>query len=138
MERLVTSAIVALSIAVVGALLLWSHNSLDAWRQALSGPLFNSLGWYFLVVGVTFGVYRFASALVAVSAGRKSRFAAVWIYTRWVLLSGVVAWVFSLGSGGNLARATAALKGFVALAVVGLFGTSAGVKEADSKGKFKQ
>ncbi len=138
MSKFLTAAIVALSIAVVGGLLLWSRGMLGAWGVVLDEPYLDSLWLYFFITGATFGVYRFAWSMVAVSPGGKSRSAATWLYVRWVLLSGAIAWIFGQFPGSDRRQADRAMKAFIPLVVVGLIGTARGVKETTTKAGFKQ
>ncbi|HKQ78200.1 MAG TPA: hypothetical protein VJ810_31160 [Blastocatellia bacterium] len=131
-RRALTVVVTLFVIVMVMVVLLWTHGFLFEWRKL---PLHTVAEWlwrYFVTVSVTILCYRFAAALVGLNAAELTRSRKIWLYSRWALFTGIAAWLFSL-FGDKVANGVTAIKGFVALLVVGLIGTRAGIIENERK-----
>jgi len=149
-RKLLTVAIVALTIIAVGTGLLYLHGMLDAWRRIRYGSILFSLSRYATVGACAFGIYHLAR-LTASNPPGKSDLWPLWRYLRCVLASGAIGFLISatLGTsmedaaplrGGEVVAdyvpsdvqgATFALKIFLGVLLPGLVGTSVGIREAE-------
>ena len=140
MRKLLTPAIVALTIGAIGAFMVWVFVPLSAWRRVVSDRMLWSLTLYFLTIFAAFFLYVFTTTFVRIEAKRKEKLSSCWLYVQWVLISGAI----GLFAGGlynpgedlrftsNAAhKAANALTIFAILLVTGLIGTGVGLGKLD-------
>ena len=129
---LLSVTILIFVVCAVGMLALWL---LGARRIDFD---YDPLARYFLTIATTFFTYRFASFVARGKSG-------LWPYLQWVIIAGLVSWgcaaLLRKYTGGDLPgigdiatltsseRSTAFLKIYPALVVVGMAGTSQGMRE---------
>jgi H+/Cl- antiporter ClcA len=138
MRKLLTPAIVALSIGAIVAFMIWVFVPLDAWRRVLSDQMLWSLMLYFLAVFAAFFLYVCTTTFVRIEAKRKEELNARWLYVQWVLISGAIGLfaggLYNPGEDSDY-RSVAAHKAANALTVfaiflaAGLLGTAAGLNK---------
>jgi hypothetical protein len=135
-RKLLTPAIVALSIGAIGAFIIGVFVPLGAWRRALSDRMLWSLALYFLAIFAAFFLYVCTTTLVRIEAKRKGKVSARWLYVQWVLISGVIGifagGLYNPGEDSNYTsravhRAANALTVFAVFLVMGLIGTAVGL-----------
>jgi hypothetical protein len=136
MRKLLTPAIVALSIAAIGAFMIWVFVPLGAWRRVLSDRMLWSLTLYFLAIFAAFFMYVCTTTFVRIEAKRKEKLSVRWLYVRWVLISGVIGLfaggLYTPGEDSNYTSSAAhkaanALTVFAIFLVTGLIGTAVGL-----------
>src|SRR5215510_16142475 len=136
MRKLLTPAIVALSIGAIGAFMVWVFVPLSAWRRVLSDRMLWSLMLYFLVIFAAFFLYVCTTTFVRIEAKKKEKLSARWLYVQWVLISGVIglfaSGLYNPGVDSNYAsiaahKAANALTVFAIFLVTGLIGTAVGL-----------
>jgi hypothetical protein len=136
MRKLLTPAIVALSIGAIGAFLIWVFVPLGAWRRALSDRMLWSLMLYFLAIFAAFSLYVCTTTFVRIEAKRKEKLSARWLYVQWVLISGAIGLfaggLYNPGGDSNYTssdahKAANALTVFAIFLVAGLLGTAVGL-----------
>src|SRR5262245_24586558 len=142
MRKLLTPAIVALTIGAIGAFMVWVFVPLSAWRRVVSDRMLWSLILYFLTIFAAFFLYVCTTTFVRIEAKRKENINARWLYVQWVLISVAV----GLLAGGlynpaedsrftsNAAhKAANALTVFAIFLVAGLIGTGVGLGKLDKE-----
>ena len=140
MRKLLTPAIIALSIVAIGSFMIWVFVPLNAWRRALSDRMLWSLMLYFLAIIAAFSLYVCTTTFVRIEAKRKEKLSALWLYLQWVLISGAIG-LFAGGiynPGGDSShtssaahKAANALTVFAVFLVTGLIGTAVGLGKHD-------
>ncbi len=134
--KLLTPAIVALSIGVIGAFMIWVFVPLGAWRRVLSDQMLWSLALYFLAIFAAFFIYVCTMIIVRIEAKKKEKLSARWLYVQWVLISGVIGLcaggLYNPDGDSNYAsvaahKAANALTVFAIFLVTGLIGTAVGL-----------
>ena len=80
MRKLLTPAIVALSIGTIGAFMVWVFVPLSAWRRVLNDRMLWSLMLYFLVIFAAFFLYVCTTTFVRIEAKRKEKLSGRWLY----------------------------------------------------------
>jgi hypothetical protein len=136
LRKLLTPAIVALSIGAIGAFIIWVFVPLGAWRRALSDRILWSITLYFSAIFAAIFLYVCTTTFVRIEAKRKEKLSARWLYLQWVLISGAI----GLLAGGlynpgrdsyytSIAahKAANALAVFAISLVAGLSGTAVGL-----------
>ena len=140
MRKLLTPAIVALSIGAIGAFLVRVFVPLGAWRRVLSDRMLWSLLLYFMVIFAAFFLYVCTTTFVRIEAKRKEKLSGRWLYVQWVLISGAIGlFAGGLYNPGEDARYTSnaahkaanALMVFAIFLVTGLIGTGVGLGKLD-------
>jgi hypothetical protein len=140
MRKLLTPAIVALSIGAIGAFMIWVFVPLSAWRRVLSDRTLWSLTLYFLAIFAAFFLYVCTTTFVRIEAKRKEKLSARWLYVQWVLISGAMGlFAGGLYNPGEDSRYTSsathkaanALTVFAIFLVTGLIGTGVGLGKLD-------
>jgi hypothetical protein len=136
MRKLLTPAIVALSIAAIGAFMIWVFVPLSAWRSVLSDRTLWSLMLYFLAIFAAFFLYVCTTTFVSIEAKRKDKLNARWLYVQWVLISGLIG-LFAGGlynpdrdsnyTSSAAQKAANVLTVFSIFLVSGLIGTAVGL-----------
>ena len=138
MRKLLTPAIVALSIAAIVAFMIWVFVPLSAWRRVLSDQTLWSLMLYFLAIFAAFSLYVCTTTFVRIDAKRKGKLNARWLYVQWVLISGLIGLfaggIYNPGGDSNYTSSAAhkaanALTVFAIFLVAGLLGTAAGLSK---------
>lgn len=136
MRKLLTPAVVALSIGAIGAFMIWVFVPLSAWRRALSDRMLWSLMLYFLAIFAAFSLYICTTTFVRIEAKRKEKLSVRWLYVQWVLISGAIGLfaggLYTPGEDSNYRsiaahKAANALTVFAIFLVAGLLGTAAGL-----------
>jgi len=136
MRKLLTPAIVALSIGAIVAFIIWVFVPLGAWRRALSDQMLWSLMLYFLAIFAAFFLYVCTTTFVRIEAKRKEKVSARWLYVQWVLISGAIGLfaggIYNPGGDSNYTsiaahKAANALTIFAIFLVAGLLGTAVGL-----------
>jgi len=136
MRKLLTPAIVALSIGAIGSFMIWVFVPLSAWRRALSDRMLWSLMLYFLAILAAFSLYVCTTTFVRIEAKKKDKLSALWLYVQWVLISGVIGLfaggIYNPGGDSNYTSSAAhkaanALTVFAIFLVAGLLGTAVGL-----------
>jgi hypothetical protein len=140
MRKLLTPAIIALSIGTIGAFMVWVFVPLSAWRRALNDRMLWSLMLYFLVIFAAFFLYVCTTTFVRIEAKRKEKLSPRWLYVRWVLISGAIG-LFAGGlynpgedskyTSSAAHKAANALTVFAVFLVTGLIGTAVGLGKQD-------
>jgi hypothetical protein len=140
MRKLLTPAIVALSIAAICAFMIRVFVPLSAWRRVLSDQMLWSLTLYFLAILAAFFMYVCTTTFVRIEVKRKEKVNARWLYVQWVLISGLVGlFAGGLYNPGDALRYTSsaahkaanALTVFAILLVTGLIGTAVGLGKVE-------
>jgi hypothetical protein len=140
MRKLLTPAIVALSIGTIGAFMVWVFVPLSAWRRVLSDRMLWSLMLYFLVIFAAFFLYVCTTTFVRIEAKRKEKLSGRWLYVQWVLISGAIGLfaggVYNPGEDSRYTSSAAhkaanALTIFAVFLVTGLIGTAVGLGKQD-------
>jgi hypothetical protein len=140
MRKLLTPAIVALTIGAIGAFMVRVFVPLSAWRRVLSDRMLWSLILYLLAVFAAFFLYVCTTTFVRIEAKRKEKLNARWLYVQWVLISGVIGlFAGGLYNPGEDSRYTSsaahkaanALTVFAVFLVTGLIGTAVGLGKQD-------
>ena len=140
MRKLLTPAIVALSIGAIGAFMIWVFVPLSAWRRVLSDRTLWSLTLYFLAIFAAFILYACTTIIVRIEAKRKEKLSARWLYVQWVLISGVIGLfaggLYNPGGDSNYTsisahKAANSLTVFAVFLVTGLIGTAVGLGRHD-------
>jgi len=135
-RKLLTPAIVALSIGAIGAFIIWVFVPLGAWRRVLSERMLWSLALYFLVIFAALFLHVCTTILVRIEAKKKEKLSARWLYVQWVLISGVIGLfaggLYNPGVDSNYTsiaahKAANALTVFAIFLVTGLIGTAVGL-----------
>jgi hypothetical protein len=138
MRKLLTPAIIALSIVAIGSFMIWVFVPLNAWRRALSDRMLWSLMLYFLAILAAFSLYVCTTTFVRIEAKRKEKLSALWLYLQWVLISGAIGLfaggIYNPGGDSNYTSSAAhkaanALTVFAIFLVAGLLGTAAGLSK---------
>jgi hypothetical protein len=141
MRKLLTPAIVALSIGAIGSFMIWVFVPLGAWRRVLSDQMLWSLTLYFLAIFAAVFLYACTTAFVRVDSKRKKNMSARWLYVQWVLISGAIGLfaggLYNPGGDSNYMsiaahKAANAVTVFVILLVVGLIGTAVGLGKLEN------
>ena len=141
MGKLLTSAMVALTIVAVGAFTIWVFMPLGAWRRALNDRMLWSLALYILAIVAAVFLYACTTVFVRINAKRKDRkgkekLNTRWLYAQWVLFSGAigifVAGLYNHGGDANYPsiaahKAANALTIFSIFLIAGLIGTTVGL-----------
>ena len=140
MRKLLTPAIVALSIGTIGAFMVWVFVPLSAWRRVLSDRMLWSLMLYFLVIFAAFFLYVCTTTFVRIEAKRKEKLNGRWLYVQWVLISGAIGLfaggLYNPGEDSRYVSSAAhkaanALMVFAVFLVSGLIGTAVGLGRQD-------
>jgi hypothetical protein len=140
MRKLLTPAIVALSIGAIGGFMVWVFVPLSAWRRVLSDRMLWSLLLYFMVIFAAFFLYVCTTTFVRIEAKRKEKLSARWLYVQWVLISGAIGlFAGGLYNPGEDSRYTSSaaqkaansLTVFAVFLVTGLIGTAVGLGKQD-------
>ena len=140
MRKILTPAIVALSIGTIGAFMVWVFVPLSAWRRVLSDRMLWSLMLYFLVIFAAFFLYVCTTTFVRIEAKRKEKLNGRWLYVQWVLISGAIGLfaggLYNPGEDSRYASSAAhkaanALTVFTVFLVSGLIGTAVGLGKQD-------
>jgi hypothetical protein len=140
MRKLLTPAIIALSIVAIGSFMIWVFVPLNAWRRALSDRMLWSLMLYFLAIIAAFSLYVCTTTFVRIEAKRKEKLSALWLYLQWVLISGAIGLfaggIYNPGGDSNYTSSAAhkaanALTVFAIFLVAGLLGTAAGLSKIE-------
>jgi hypothetical protein len=140
MRKLLTPAIVALSIGAIGAFMVWVFVPLSAWRRVLSDRMLWSLLLYFLVIFAAFFLYVCTTTFVRIEAKRKEKLSSRWLYVQWVLISGAIGLfaggLYNPGEDSRYVSSAAqkaanALTVFAVFLVTGLIGTAVGLGKQD-------
>jgi hypothetical protein len=136
MRKLLTPTIVTLSIAAIGAFMIWVFVPLSAWRRVLNDQAIWSLMLYFLAIFAAFFLYVCTTTFVRIEAKRKAKLNARWLYVQWVLISGLIG-LFAGGlynperdssyTSSAAHKAANALTVFSIFLVTGLIGTAVGL-----------
>jgi hypothetical protein len=142
MSKLLTPAIIGLSIGVIGVFMIWVFVPLSAWRRVLSDRMLWSLALYFLAIFAAFILYACTTIIVRIEAKRKEKLSARWLYVQWVLISGVIGLfaggLYNPGGDSNYTsisahKAANALTVFAIFLVTGLIGTAVGLGKLDKE-----
>jgi len=136
MRKLLTPAIIALSIVAIGSFMIWVFVPLNAWRRALSDRMLWSLMLYFFAIFAAFSLYVCTTTFVRIEAKKKEKLSALWLYLQWVLISGAIGLfaggIYNPGGDSNYTSSAAhkaanALTVFAIFLVAGLLGTAVGL-----------
>ena len=136
MRKLLTPAIIALSIVAIGSFMIWVFVPLNAWRRALSDRMLWSLMLYFLAIFASFSLYVCTTTFVRIEAKKKGKLSARWLYVQWVLISGAIGLfaggLYNPGEDSRYVSSAAhkaanALTVFAIFLVTGLIGTAVGL-----------
>ncbi|HEU0173274.1 MAG TPA: hypothetical protein VFV58_03360 [Blastocatellia bacterium] len=142
MRKLLTPAIVALSIGAIGSFMIWVFVPLSAWRRALSDRMLWSLTLYFLAIFAAFFLYVCTTTFVKIDAKKKEKLNARWFYVQWVLISGAIGLfagaIYNPGIDSNYTsiaahKAANAMTVFALFLVMGLIGTAVGLGKLEKE-----
>lgn len=136
MRKLLTPAVVALSIGAIGAFIIGVFVPLGAWRRVLNDQMLWSLTLYFLAIFAAVFLFVCTTTFVRIEAKRKEKLNARWLYVQWVLISGVIG-LFAGGlsnpgvdsryASSAAHKAANALTVFALFLITGLIGTAVGL-----------